>query len=593
MHKAAIKPERRLPALAISHGIGIGRVVFLHGENQRFFRIDLDPSQVETELERFRSAVDECSRQLRSLSTPEHADPNQPVSGIFGVHLLIIEESSLIAKIESAIRDRQVNSEWALKIVSDQYIERQEKVADPSFREKFLDIEDVSRRILTVLNGSPSKAQLTYSGAVVVARELRPSTILDLKKNLPAALITERGGWTSHASILAREFGIPMVSGLRSVDHKLSHGDHVIVDAVNGEIIVDPSLETVQRLRSIADNSDQGYELPPVPVGPTATTNGTNITIRANVDIPEAYDLAQLFGGEGIGLFRSESLIANPGNIPSEESQCTAYRQIAEIAGDAGVKIRTFDIGIDQLGDGGFSTERNPSLGLRSIRLSLTDTAHFRTQIRAILRAAHEKRVDIILPMISGVEEVIRSRAIIDEERERLSRERSYFGNVGIGAMIEVPSAVLTIEEIAANVDFVCLGTNDLVQYLLAVDRDNDAVADWYQTLHPAVIRALSDVFAAAAYSNIPVIVCGEMAGSSFYIPLLIGLGARELSMNPNSIPQARRVVSGISLRETKKLAANVRGCTTAEAAERILREYYLENWAHLFQPGLLAAKHR
>ena len=298
-------------------------------------------------------------------------------------------------------------------------------------------------------------------------------------------------------------------------------------------------------------------------------------------------------GSEGIGLFRSESLIGGPGNIPSEETQYEAYRQIADTAGESGVKIRTFDIGIDQLGDGGYSAERNPSLGLRSIRLSLTDTAYFRTQVRAILRAAHGKKIDIILPMISGVGEVIRSSAIIDEERERLSREGKSSGEVGIGAMIEVPSAVLTIKEIAANVDFVCLGTNDLVQYLLAVDRDNDAVADWYQTLHPAVITALSDVFHAADDANIPVIVCGEMAGSSFYIPLLIGLGARELSMNPHSIPQARRMVSGISVSESEKLAANVSGCSSAEASERVLREYYLENWFHLFPSGLLNTKHR
>jgi phosphoenolpyruvate-protein kinase (PTS system EI component) len=266
---------------------------------------------------------------------------------------------------------------------------------------------------------------------------------------------------------------------------------------------------------------------------------------------------------------------------------------MADKVGDAGLKIRTFDIGLEEAGHRRAITEHNPSLGLRSIRLSLVETERFRTQIRAILRASADRNIDIVLPMISGVDEVLRSIEIIKEERKSLESRGVTIGEPHLGAMIEVPSAVITANDIARNVDFLCLGTNDLVQYLLAVDRDNDAVADWYQTLHPAVIEAISTVLNAAATAGIPVGVCGEMAGSAFYVPLLIGLGARELSMNINSITQVRHLIAGISSNEAAELVARVRSGSTADEIESGLREYYIEHWSHLFPPGLLNTRHR
>ncbi len=591
MHQAASKPERHLPALAVSRGIGIGTVIFLHGHKRQFFRRSIDSNLIDTEIEKFRSAVEECKDQLKELSN-RHNDQNQLVSEIFGVHLLIVQESSFIKKIETVIRDRQVNSEWALKVVSDQYLERQISVADQHLREKSIDIEDVSDRLLSVLIGLPASVRLTDPGLIIIARELRPSAIMELKKSSPAAIITERGGWTSHTSILAREFGLPMVSGVRKFGQIVSEGDRLIVDGFSGQVIVNPKIETIELFQRLADETVIRDELPAITNNSTATTDGTSIFIRANVDIPETYERAKLFGAEGIGLFRSESLISSPGSIPSEEEQMSAYRQLAAIAGSAGVNIRTFDVGIDQMSERGFSSERNPSLGLRSIRLSLSDTAYFCTQIRAILRTSGDQNLSIVLPMISGLSEVLLSKSIIKEECDRLSEEGIQFSEVKVGAMIEVPSAVLTINEIAQNVDFLCLGTNDLVQYLLAVDRDNDLVANWYQTLHPAVIRSISSVLEAGSERGIPVTLCGEMAGSVFYVPLLIGLGAREFSMNVNSIQQIRHLVSGISLAETHDLVKMARNCHTAEDTEYLLRTYYLKNWKDLFPPGLLSTKH-
>ncbi|CAN5429127.1 phosphoenolpyruvate--protein phosphotransferase [soil metagenome] len=590
--EAVRKPERVIKALAVSRGIAIGPVVFLHSEKRKFFRIDLNASHVENELIRFRTAVQHSKDELNCLLTTE-SDATQSISSIFGVHLVIIEGSSLVEKVENAIVSERINAEWALKIVSDQYLEKQASIADPHFREKYLDIEDVVNRILTALNGSPSSAPIGYTGSVVVAREIRPSVIMELTKSSPIALISERGGWTSHSSILAREFKLPTVSGIKDLDQTFSHGDIVVVDGVHGQVIVDPSPATLERYHSLinADRSKSGSGAPKsnLPV----TSDGVHITIRTNTDMPEGYRLATAVGAIGIGLFRSESLLIKTGILPSEEEQFLAYRQIAEAAGEAGVKIRTFDIGVDQLKSDRSLPERNPSLGLRSIRLSLLEESHFRSQIRAILRASANHNVDIVLPMISGVDEVVRSRTIIDEEAQRLDTLGIPTGKPKLGAMIEVPSAVLTARDIAAKTDFICLGTNDLVQYLLAVDRDNDAVAEFYKSLHPAVIRAIGEVIDAGENAGIPVVICGEMAGSPFYVPLLIGLGARQFSMNVNSISEVSRLISGITVKACDEVVKSIKSCPFAEEIEAQLRSFYLANWSDLFQPGLLDAKHR
>ncbi len=591
MEQAARKPERHFPAIAVSHGIGIGHVVFLHGDKWQFPRRDLAVDTAESESIRFRAAVDEALKQLQIVAADVDADPLHPVTGIFGVHQLILE-SSFIERIDAIIREQSVNAEWAILEVLREHRARQEAADDQYFKDKYIDIEDVANRLLTVLNG-PDETERGDSNAVIVARDLQPSAIVELAKSNPAGIITTSGGWTSHTSILAREFKLPMVSGIRDLENVLSDGDSVIVDGFNGEIIVNPEREVINDFRLI--DKERITQQSDVDTGSNSCTtlDGTEIAIRMNADLPDAYLVLKDSGARGIGLYRSESLIKRPGEIPSEDAQVTAYRKAAEAAGEFGVKIRTFDTGTDQLGFDELAVEQNPSLGLRSIRLSLSVTTHFRTQIRAILRAAAGLKIDIVLPMISGVNEIVRSKAIIEEERSKLAADDLPFGDTRLGAMIEVPSAVLTAREIASKVDFLCLGTNDLVQYLLAVDRDNDSVADWYQTLHPAVIRAVIEVLSAADDAGLPATVCGEMAGSAFYVPLLIGLGVRELSMNVNSIKPVKRLISGISLNDLAELAETVKTLETAEEIEGVLRAHYLQNWHDLFPPGLIEAKHR
>lgn len=580
--------ERRLKTTPVSRGIGVGQVFYFAPATRRVIHADIDEEDIPAEISRLAEAVRSAKLKINKLAKQQNS-----TSSVFGAHLLIVDESSFIADIEAVIRNRRVNAEWAVRLISEHRRKRQTTVAEESFREKASDIADVAEHLINELTGSSESEWAAPPDAVIAARELRPSNIVLIAKSLPAAIITERGGWTSHASILARELKIPMVTGLHEIESQLANRDNVIVDGVNGEVIVDPDLDTIEIFRTINIERDVAEDYVAAPQHSCVTRDGTEIVIRANAESKAFYETARHAGAVGIGLFRSESLIKAPGQIPSEDEQFESYLTIAEAVGDDGVRIRTFDIGVEQFSAGGGLPESNPSLGLRSIRLSLTEPAYFRSQIRALLRASAQHEIDIILPMVTGLDEILRTREFIDAEREKLIEAGVSVGAPRLGAMIEVPSAVLTSQEIAENVDFLCLGTNDLVQYLLAVDRDNEAVAALYQTLHPAVFRAVKQVISAGDNTGKPVIVCGEMAGSPFYVPLLIGAGARELSVNINSIQSIRRLIAGITIVECSNLFEHVMHSNTADEAENEIRSFYLENWSDLFPQDLLSAKHR
>ncbi|HEV8590792.1 MAG TPA: putative PEP-binding protein, partial [Pyrinomonadaceae bacterium] len=306
---------------------------------------------------------------------------------------------------------------------------------------------------------------------------------------------------------------------------------------------------------------------------------------RANLDIPSVYKKAKALGARGIGLYRSEFLFNQFKGFPTENEQAAAYSEIADFAGPDGVKIRTFDLNAEQLYGEAAAREKNPALGLRAVRLSFSHLKEFRTQLRALLRASFDRNIDIVVPMISGVDELRHVREIIDSERESLTRKGVTTGNPRLGAMIEVPSALFLANELAEESDFISLGTNDLVQYLLAADRDNESVADWFRTLHPAVIRALRQVATASTQAGKPLIVCGEMAGSPFYLPLLIGLGVSELSMNMNSISRIRRMIAGIAYEECVSLAKEALTFRTADDIEHCMFQHIRTKWSHLFPP--------
>ena len=577
--------EIRLKARAMSRGVAIGRVVCLHGNRRQFFRVEIVGDEaVEREIRRARAAFRLARRQLNRLRSDSAAGAAS-IPGILDAQRSMIEDSSLLTKVEAAIAEEKVNAEWAVKVVTDAYISKYKAVEDPHLRERYIDVEDVAERILNALGGGELSPPLAKD-SIIVAKELLPSTLAEQSHSQPTALITEHGGWTSHTFILARELDLPAVTGVRKILRRVDTGDRAIVDGYNGRVILNPTNDTLERYRLPAARFRQiSYNDVTVGDSRTMTLDGREITLRVNADLPEVYKRARRIGAKGIGLYRSEFLFNRFKGFPTETQQFEAYREIAEFAGEDGVRIRTFDLGPEQIYGQGYDREKNPALGLRAIRLSLAYARQLRTQLRAILRASYQKQVDIVIPMVSGVAEIAEVREFVDREKKYLEEKGVEYGDPRIGAMIEVPSAVLLVDEILAASDFVCLGTNDLVQYLLAVDRDNEAVAGWFRTLHPAVVRAVRSVIEAAGRAGKQVIVCGEMAGSPFYLPLLLGMGATELSMNVNSILRVRKVISGLAYQETLDLAREVNECRTAEEVEGVLERHIEAKWLHLIQP--------
>lgn len=578
--------ERRIKAVPLSRGYGVGTIVFFRPSIKRTSRIALRKDQIEHEVRRFDAALGAARERLAEITST-----GSPAAEVVNTQALAFEDgSSLVAGIRSAIVDRRVNAEWAVRLITEHMRKRQNSVDDEYFRARSADIADLGNRLLHELQQGIDEDEAIGPEAVIASKQIYPSNVAMLAENLPAAIVTEHAGWTSHSAILARELGIPMLTGVVGIDHLLKHGDGVVVDAVNGVLIIDPDLRTIEKYRTLSIERDLVSSVT-TRNSPLVTRDGVEIILRANAETNAAYERASAAGAAGIGLYRSESLIREAGQLPNEESQTAAYTHIARVVGDQGVAIRTFDIGPAHFTGDPDAVERNPALGRRSLRLSLTEPAFFREQLRALLRSSAEGRVDVILPMVSGLADIFAAKAIFDQERDRLAGQGTAVGDPRIGAMIEVPSAVYSINAIAEEVDFLCLGTNDLVQYLLSVDRDNESVAGWYQTLHPAVLEAIRQVIDAGRDAGIPVTVCGEMAGSPFYVPVLVGLGARELSMTPKWLPGVREIVSAITSDEAEYLAKSLATARTAEEAEDFLRTYYNENLSDSFPVEILVAR--
>jgi len=570
-----------IKAQAVSRGIAIGKAVCLYGRRRQYFHTELTPQQIDRELLRFRASIRLAIRQLGRLGIKNEHSSAENAAGILDAHRMMLSDPVMIGEIEQKIAVDKINAEWAVKLVTDRYLAQYKSIADEKFRARYIDLEDVTERILSALGGGRRTHKVLDQGSIIVSHEINPSTLIELSEYQPVGIVTEHGGWTSHTFILARELGIPAVTGVRRPLRRIRPGDDVLVDGYRGEVVVRPTKAELQLLdrtsSEFVDASDSVEQ-------DLKTIDGRRIMIRANTDIPGGFEKARKSGALGIGLLRSEHTFNRFRGIPSENEQFEAYHRIARIAGDDGVRIRTFDFGSEELSDQTSPSQKNPSLGLRAIRLSLDHENQFREQLRAFLRAAFDTKIDIILPMVSDVSELLRVKTLLSEERSQLELANIAIGLPRLGVMIEVPSAVFMIEEILEEAEIICLGTNDLVQYLLAVDRDNESVAGWFRTLSPAVIRAVRKVLDASNRKGVSCVVCGEMAGSPYYVPILIGLGATELSMNPNSISRIRSLISGIAFDETPRLVRSLENCKTANEIEEINREFIAANWSHLYE---------
>jgi phosphotransferase system enzyme I (PtsI) len=443
----------------------------------------------------------------------------------------------------------------------------------------------VIQRLLANLTGEGLKYPNLSEDAVIVAPDLLPSTVAELDLSHVKAIATDSGGWTSHMAIIARGLGLTAVVGLRDFYQRTRTGDRIIVDARQGEVILHPTPETEQQ--HVFSLPEREAESAAIESGPVTTRDAVVIALRANVELPMEFQAVRKFGACGVGLFRSEFLLSRPGLMNSEQDQYDAYKTLAEAAGIDGAVVRLFDVG-GEIGNDAGERERNPALGLRAVRFGLKNKDVMRTQVRAILRAATAGRLSLVIPMVADLADVLAAKKLIKDAIDSLKTRGEAFAEVPIGAMIEVPSAVLTAEKIAGELDFFELGTNDLVQYTLAVDRGNDQVAGWFRTLHPAVLYGIKRTLEAGADAGIPVIVCGEMASTPAYAVLLAGLGATDLSMTPAMIPRVRAVLAQIETREAREIADKSLAAASADEVEEIVRNEYRTRWPELFQPNML-----
>jgi phosphotransferase system enzyme I (PtsI) len=586
----AAKEEIRCTGLGVSEGIVIGRVLRLQDGTREVYRAEIDDADLDRERRRFQAAVRLSRRQLQAIKERAENELGRGHAYIFDAHLLFLEDAKLTRDVEDYIVQEHANAEWAAKVVGDRLLSIYMQINDEYLRERGSDIEDVIQRLLANLTGEGRSNPKLSEDSVIVAQDLLPSTIAELDLDHVRAIATDAGGWTSHMAIIARGLGLTAVVGLGDFYNRTRTGDQIIVDAQRGEVILNPSSTTVERYE-FSTHASSGSLEQSKESGPATTKNGITVALRANVELPTEFEAVGRFGACGVGLFRSEFLLSRPGLLLSEDEQFDAYRTLAKAAGPNGAIIRLFDLGGETGYESSERPERNPALGLRAIRFGLKNLNMMRAQVRAILRAASFGNLSLVVPMIADVADVRRAKQVIAEELVVLEREGVAHGEPKIGAMIEIPSAVVTAEKIAAEVDFFELGTNDLVQYTLAVDRGNDAVSDWFRTLHPAVLFGINRSLQVARDAKIPAIVCGEMASTPAYVVLLVGMGAVDLSMTPASIPRVRATLGQIDTRQAAELAARCLSCATADEVEEIVRLELKNRWPEVFPPRALPAE--
>jgi len=541
-----------IAGIGVSRGIGIGRVQRLHGGDLEIPEYVLPADEVAQEIDRFAAARQRAREQLQTVRAQIPGGAPPEIAAFIDTHLLMLDDRSLSEAVVAQIRSSQCNAEIALKRQRDSLIAVFEQMEDPYLRARKDDVTQVSSRVLRILlkqdKALPARSDATVSEpTVIVADDVTPADIILLAQQGVAAFLTEYGGPLSHTAILARSLGIPAIVGVHGVRRLLREGETAVVDGERGHAIAAPDAAALVFFRRRQQQqADYRASLSQLRGTPAVSRDGVKIRLLANIELPEdAAEAAQL-GAEGVGLYRTEFLFMNRREQPDEEEQYAAYaRVVSSVKGP--ITIRTLDLGADKQVDSGRSgspTPNNPALGLRAIRLCLKDQNLFRTQVRALLRASAHGNVQIMLPMISSVPEFRQALGLIQQARDELQREGVAMGDtVPVGAMIEVPAAALAAPWLAQHARFFSIGTNDLIQYTLAIDRVDDEVNYLYDPLHPAVLRLIRMTIEAGARAGVPVAMCGEMAGDPRYTRLLLGLGLTEFSMHPANILEIKRTI--------------------------------------------------
>jgi phosphotransferase system enzyme I (PtsI) len=570
--------EIQFQGIGVSPGIARGTVHIVRDDLDAVVRYRIEKSQVQNEIARFEAALVQTRMQILEMQQEIAEAIGAKDAAIFDAHLLVVEDRTLIDEVLRKLETDLCNVEWVFQEVANKYAHTLSQIDDPYLRERAGDIEDVTRRIIRNLQGkSPKALRGMTEPHILIAHNLTPSDTAAMTRQQVLGIATDLGSRTSHAAILARSLSIPAIVGLHNITEKLETGQEVLLDGYDGLLVVDPTPETQARFEELEQRKGRVVQrLRELRETKSTTRDGRHIVLSANIELPTDVDSVVANGAEGIGLYRTEFLYVNRDTLPSEEEQLETYLEVAQRVFPHPLIIRTFDLGGDKLAPGTVETgdEMNPFLGWRAIRLCLEHVDIFKVQLRAILRAGVLGNVKIMFPMISGLEELRQAMAILHECKLELAESKIDIGReMEAGAMIEIPSAALAADMLAQEVDFFSIGTNDLIQYAIAVDRVNDRIAHLYEPTHPAIVRLLKMTADAAHAGNIWVGICGEMAGDVALIPLLLGLEIDELSVGSSLVPRVKLAVQSLDTSECRKLVDEaLQMKTSCEILDRCLK---------------------
>lgn len=577
--KEEVFVNKILKGTGVSSGITTGTVYLLERGKIAINKTSVREEQVEKEIAKFKNAVKAAINELSKIREEIPDDEIRKHLFIVDAHILMLQDDFFSKEVVDTIKKEKINAEWALDIVVARFLTGFEKVEDPYLRERGQDLRYIYDRLLRILvKGKVSDIERKKTGArgIIVAHDLSPADTIQLNLNRISGFVTDVGGRTSHTSIVARALEIPAVVGVGNITSLVKNNDRVIIDGDDGLVIINPTREVLKdyiskqiHLKSIRKEFLKIAKLK------SETRDGFNIKVGANIELLAELDIVNRYGAQGIGLYRTEYIYLSRKTLPTEADHYHIYRILAENTTLEYVTIRTLDIGGDKfVSDIAMAKEINPAMGLRAIRLCIKEIDLFKMQLMGILRASAYGPLKILIPMVSGIDEVKKAKAVIKECMEELESKNIDFNrDIKIGIMIEVPATCMISDILAEEVDFFSIGTNDLIQYTLAIDRVNEYVSYLYEPLHPAVLRMIKHVVEEAHSHKIEVALCGEMAGEALYVPVLLGLGLDEISMNPYSIPRAKKIIRGIEQGYCKDLVQEIMRKDSAKEGEYLLRK--------------------
>lgn len=580
---------RTYKGIGVSPGIAIGRAVIVEKRIVSIYRVPIREEDVPAEVTRFLESLEKTRDQLHELKAKVSRSMGEEYASIFEAHAMIVSDPSFQDKVVQKIEEEQVNAEWALSEVQEELQARFQSFEEDYLRERVADVKDVAERVLRNLQGvAHHEISEIKHDVIILADDLTPSDTVHFNRRPIVGFATETGGRTSHVSIIAKSLFMPAVIGVPRLTKIVDNDEMIIVDGYEGIVLVNPTEAMVAEYRSrVTRHEESEKKLLENRELPAITKDGRQVTLQANLELLEELDDAIKFGAEGIGLYRSEFLyISKSPDLPNEDEHFEVYRRIVEGLAPQTCVIRTFDLGGKKLAREVIgSKEDNPVLGLRGLRLCMKHREMFKTQLRALLRASAYGNMKIMFPLVSGVQEVRQVKTFIREIKLELDAEgKAYNPDLKIGIMIEVPSAALIADFLADEADFFAIGTNDLIQYSLAIDRANENVSYLYEPFHPALLRLIKNVIDAGKRANIPVSMCGEMASDPIFAVVLLGLGLENFSMNPSSIPVIKNVVRSVRYKDCKRIADMVLQKRTAQEIE----EFVIENVALRFPEGVV-----